>query len=364
MEFIHQMLLRLLDEPNELLSISRHAMGGMALSLSYGLPIKQTDDPFINLAETALKSISAAAIFGKFFVDVIPILKYVPEFVPGAGFQKKARIWRKLQEDFRERPYSASIEAMTSGHARPSLISMALADIDESRDVTHQHEIIKDVAAMVFGGGSDTTVSTIHTFFLAMICFPEVQMKAQAELDRVVSERLPDFNDMENMPYLSAIIKEIIRWQPVTPYGLPHCSTEDDVYEGYHIPNGSVVIPNCWAMLYNEDDYPDPHVFKPERFIKDGQIDPNVRDPALIAFGFGRRLCPGNVLAISTLWLTAATILATFNLSKAVDKDGKVIEPSREYHAGLLRCPVPFECTAKPRSKIAEGLIRSAVDSY
>ena len=84
----------------------------MALSLSYGIQIKQTDDPFINLAETAVKSISIAASYGAFLVDVIPVLKYVPEFVPGAGFQKKARIWRKLQEDFKEVPYLASIEAV------------------------------------------------------------------------------------------------------------------------------------------------------------------------------------------------------------------------------------------------------------
>jgi hypothetical protein len=88
------------------------AIGGMALSLAYGLQIQPTNDPFLDLAETAAKSISAAASFGAFFVDVIPILKYVPEWVPGAGFQKKARIWRKIQEDFREIPYSSSIEAM------------------------------------------------------------------------------------------------------------------------------------------------------------------------------------------------------------------------------------------------------------
>lgn len=84
----------------------------MALSLAYGLQIQPTDDPFVYLAETAVKSISVAASFGAFFVDVIPILRYVPEWVPGAGFQKKARIWRKIQEDFREIPYSSSVEAM------------------------------------------------------------------------------------------------------------------------------------------------------------------------------------------------------------------------------------------------------------
>ena len=155
-------------------------------------------------------------------------------------------------------------------------------------------------------------------------------------------------------------------------------------------------------MLHNEDEYPDPFAFKPERFLKDGKLNPNIRDPALMAFGFGRRwqheqslfpriwdwwskqkyrLCPGYHIAFSTFWLTAATILATFNLSKAVDKDGRVIEPSGEYSTGMVRWvkpqsvkmqsdeswnshPLPFDCSIKPRSPITEELIRSAVDSF
>jgi len=80
--------------------------------MTYG--IQETTDHFVNLTETALKSASTAASTGLFLVDVIPILSTfpIPEFVPGAGFQKKARIWRKIQEEFRERPYAASIGAM------------------------------------------------------------------------------------------------------------------------------------------------------------------------------------------------------------------------------------------------------------
>jgi hypothetical protein len=84
----------------------------MILSMTYGIPVRETNDPFVNLAEAGMESASTAASTGLFLVDVIPILKYVPEFVPGAGFQKQARIWRKIQEEFRERPYVASIEAM------------------------------------------------------------------------------------------------------------------------------------------------------------------------------------------------------------------------------------------------------------
>jgi hypothetical protein len=136
--------------------------------------------------------------------------------------------------------------------------------------------------------------------------------------------------------------------------GVPHRSTEDDVYEGYCIPNGSIVICNSWyeqylhcnyvrqfivmighyrAMLYSEDEYSDPSTFNPERFMKDRQLDPNIRNPTTIIFGFGRRwtrmvatsdvvelikrkyrLCPRSHIGFSTLWLTAVTVLATFKL--------------------------------------------------
>ena len=82
------------------------------MSMTYGVDVKDTDDPLIGLAEVAVKSASQSIIPGAYLVDLIPILKYIPEFVPGAGFQKQARIGRKLQEDFREQPYLASVEAI------------------------------------------------------------------------------------------------------------------------------------------------------------------------------------------------------------------------------------------------------------
>ena len=88
------------------------AVSSTALSLAYGIETKPIEDPFLDLAESAIKSLAKAASVGAFLVDLFPILKHVPEFVPGAGFKRQIRIWRKLQEDFRERPYLASVEAM------------------------------------------------------------------------------------------------------------------------------------------------------------------------------------------------------------------------------------------------------------
>lgn len=80
-----------------------------------------------------------------------------------------------------------------------------------------------------------------------MIKYPEVQAKAQRELDRVLGfGQLPTFGDEASLPYLSAIVKEVLRWEIVAPMGVPHQSTEDDEYRGYHIPAGTLVIPMSW----------------------------------------------------------------------------------------------------------------------
>ena len=140
-----------------------------------------------------------------------------------------------------------------------------------------------------------------------MTLYPEVQHRAQEQLHEVIgSERLPGFNDIDSLPYISAIIKELLRWQPVVPLGVPHRAITDDVYNNqYFIPKGSVVIGNVWcvianmmsefcsrflrAILHNPETYPCPEEFRPERFLLHSQLDPNVRDPELACFGFGRR---------------------------------------------------------------------------
>ena len=76
---------------------------------------------------------------------------------------------------------------------------------------------------------------------------PHVVKKAQEELDRVVGkERLPGFSDRDNLPYISALLKELLRWACPTPVGMPKQAMEDDVYKGYRIPAGATIIENIW----------------------------------------------------------------------------------------------------------------------
>lgn len=74
--------------------------------------------------------------------------------------------------------------------------------------------------------------------------FPEVQRTAQSELDRVVGpNRLADFDDLPNLPYVRAVVMETLRWIPVTPLAVSHAVMTDDTYRGYHISKGTIVIP-------------------------------------------------------------------------------------------------------------------------
>lgn len=91
------------------------------------------------------------------------------------------------------------------------------------------------------------TSSYLATFILAMIKYPEAQAKAQQELDQILGKnQLPSFEDAGALPYLAATVKETLRWQLVTPLAIPHLSIQDDVYKGYTIPAGTVIIPNAW----------------------------------------------------------------------------------------------------------------------
>ena len=87
----------------------------------------------------------------------------------------------------------------------------------------------------------------LKVIVVAMLHYPDVMRKAQAELDAVVGpHRLPDFSDMPSLPYLRAIVKELLRWRVVVPLGVPHRSLEDDEYRGYVIPKGSLLVANIW----------------------------------------------------------------------------------------------------------------------
>jgi cytochrome P450 len=192
-----------------------------------------------------------------------------------------------------------------------------------------------------------------------MAMHPEVQEAAQAEVDRVVgSDRLPTFEDRKNMPYIEALIKESLRWHVVAPTGVPHMLIEDDIHNGYLIPKGSLIIPNQWYMSRNPSVYPNPEKFDPTRFIASPgkEVQPDSVD---FCFGFGRRICPGRLLADNSVFLAIVSILATFNISRVIE-NGVPDTLFPDQIKGTISHQKPYRCNISPRSEKAAVLVQES----
>ncbi|KAF8594593.1 cytochrome P450 [Ceratobasidium sp. AG-I] len=358
-------LQRLLDNPQNFTQEFRRMSGSTLLSSVYGYEVSSSNDSLVKTVESAVHRISAAALAGNFHVNSIAWLKYVPSWLPGAEWKRTANAWRKEIDEMVNIPYNWTKDQIANGHAAPSILrqmlsqtkvgeSKASQELEEENDL---EERIRWATATLFAAGTDTSVATVIVFVLAMVLYPDVQAKAQAEIDTILSNsRLPEMRDRESMPYVCCIVKEVLRWWPVFPLGVPHASTQDDVYRGYHIPKGATIIGNAWAICNDPAIYPNPEIFYPERFL-----DPSV--PNAPVFGFGRRSCQGVHFAEATLFITMCTLLTVFNIQPIRDEHGNAVlpEPRKEQNM-LISCPLPFECTITPRSMKHEALLRQWVD--
>ncbi|RAL12933.1 cytochrome P450 monooxygenase fmaG [Aspergillus homomorphus CBS 101889] len=361
---VGRFMLRSLEAPQDLLAHLRKLAGGVILKVAYGYNIERDgEDPLVEIANDGVEKFAQSITPGAWLVDFIPALKYIPAWFPGGGFQKDVEEFRVAADKLSAKPYAFVLSQMSRNAHAPSFLSGLFEKEGIPKPGSEQEATLKWAAATLYGGGSDTTVSTLGSFYLALVLFPEVQKKAQEEIDRVVgTSRLPGFADRENLPYVEAVVKEAFRWHPVVPMGVVHKSTEEDTWGGYYIPKGSQILPNIWAFLHDPKTYPDPSSFKPERFLASENHTPE-RDPHLLAFGFGRRVCPGRTVADATAYLTIAQSLAVFNFGKPI-KDGKEVDLKPDFLPGMISHPAPYEISIKPRSEQHEALVRAVEENF
>ncbi|RYN29574.1 O-methylsterigmatocystin oxidoreductase [Alternaria tenuissima] len=355
-------LLNLLDSPDKLFDHIKKEAGSVILKITYGYTtIPKGNDPFVDLAGKTMEQFADATVPGRWSVDMFPFLRYLPEWLPGMEFKRTAREMATQLRQCTNQPYEFVKKQMSEKRHSPSFLSQAIEGTSLDAEMEFIH---KWTALTLYTGGADTTVSAIMTFFLAMSIFPGVQKKAQEELDRVIGEeRLPGSKDRESLPYIYALMKETHRWHLVLPMCLPHCSTEEDTCRGYRIPKGSILLANNWLFTHDPEVYPDPMVFRPERFLET-PTHKSEPDPRNFIFGYGRRICPGRYVADNALFITIAQTLAVFNVTKSVDENGRIVEPEIKFEPGAISHPVPFCCSIKPRSDAHEQLIKASEQLY
>jgi hypothetical protein len=149
------------------------------LNMLYGYtPTPHTFDPLVALINRTMNEFGQAVVSGAWLVDVLPWLRFLPDWVPGAGFKRTARQWKHNLSSVVNIPVDFVQQQVTLKTAKPSYVSGLLGE--PGRDISSEEmHRIKYSAMALYGGGADTTVATLNFFFLAMTVFPEVQWKAQ-----------------------------------------------------------------------------------------------------------------------------------------------------------------------------------------
>ncbi|EKM51685.1 uncharacterized protein PHACADRAFT_261973 [Phanerochaete carnosa HHB-10118-sp] len=358
---VHQLLRLLYAEPECFIEHIHFMTAYNIIGIVYGVDINSEGDPTLAIVEEALDILRNFGNPGVYLVDSFPLLRFIPSWFPGAKFKRDAEAWKPVVDKMYMQPYSDLKTAYEKGVPRPCLGTKMLAELYKD-GANFQSEILEQVIINTTGtvnaAASDTSRSVLLVFILAMLLYPEVQLAAQTELDQVIgTDRLPVIEDEESLPYITALVRETLRWRPVLPIGNAHKSSADDEYEGYHIPAGTVIFGNARAILHDDKQFPNPDAFDPNRFLdSNGRLLEHLANTISSAFGFGRRMCPGRYFALDVIWLTAANVLAAFTIEKPFDEMGNVVEPSGEFISGLVSHPAPFKAVFKPRSTIAFAL--------
>ncbi|KAF2667371.1 putative cytochrome P450 [Microthyrium microscopicum] len=347
------------------MSLLKHA-GEVILKLVYGYNIEHhTNDALVSLADRTMQQFTLAIVPGAWIVDILPFLRCLPSWFPGAGFKKTASDWAKSLSDSGHIPYEFTKRPTAAGKVRDSFVARSIQQAEKdfnTKSLSKDEEgIIQWTALTLYLGGADTTVETLHSVYLAMAMFPNVQRKAQEEIDRVFgTSRLPGYEDRSNLPYINNVVLEAQRWHPIAPLGGPHVSNEEDSISGYRIPKSAILLPAVWWFTRDPEVYHDAEEFKPERYAAPYD-EPSPTD---VTFGFGRRICPGRYLADSIMFLTIVQSLAVFRISKAPSQDGKSNDLKHEFRPGMISAVAPFDVLIQPRSAQHEALIEDTMTRF
>ncbi|KAK0495455.1 cytochrome P450 [Armillaria luteobubalina] len=318
--------------PIWILSVCRNS-GAIVLDVTYGWPVTSDDDYFVSIMEEAFSLQRQMTQPGRWLVEEIPFRTQTPLPHPSIFISPFNRA------HFKRFAFSAS------GSAGESFASQLLQPEDGHYVDKEEERIISWCSFALYVGGADTTVSMMLSSIALMMQYPDIQRAAQNEIDMVLgNQRLPNLGDQSSLPYISALLKEILRYSPAARLGVPHRVIEEDTYDGYRIPRDTTVIANIWAICRDPSVYPDPDTFDPNRFLLRHETDPRK-----LAFGFGRRVCPGAGFAEAQLFLNITNILACFDILKPLDTaTGEEYLPEITYTVGVTSHPLPFKCQIVP----------------
>uniref|UniRef100_A0A0A9AQP2 Cytochrome P450 n=1 Tax=Arundo donax TaxID=35708 RepID=A0A0A9AQP2_ARUDO len=265
------------------------------------------------------------------------------------GWRKRlARLFARLHQVF-DAEVDRRLRCREAGEPRKDdfldlLLDAAMRDGDAA---ALDRDTLRSLFTDLFAAGSDTTSSTVEWAMVELLRNPFAMAETRNELARVFgSRRNVEESDISQLPYLQAVIKETFRLHPPVPFLLPRQGEVATQIMGHTIPKGARVLVNVWAMGRDNDIWPEPEKFLPERFLG-RTIDFRGGDFELIPFGAGRRICPGMPLATRMVHLVLASLLNQFKWRLPVEVRRAGIDMTENSGVTLTKA-VPLSAIAIP----------------
>ncbi|XP_078520317.1 cytochrome P450 2K1-like [Lissotriton helveticus] len=215
---------------------------------------------------------------------------------------------------------------------------------------THFHDKnLEHCTLDLFGGGTETTSTTLRWALLLMMKYPEIQRKVQEEITCAIKPgQVPRVEDRKNMPYTDAVVHEIQRFADILPLNLSRVTTTDVNFRGYCIPKGTEVMPLLISVLQDKTQWATPYEFNPQHFLDaSGRF---VKKDAFMPFSIGRRACVGESLAKMELFLFFAGLLQKFTFRPPPGVTEAELDLTEE--VSLTLSPKPHRVCAVPREPI------------
>ncbi len=247
-------------------------------------------------------------------------------------------------------------ERRASPAGSEDLLSLLLTEVDDEGDGTGMSdEQARDEAVTLFLAGHDSTAAALSWIWYVIATHGDVQHRMITEIDQVIGNRLPDVNDLANMPYLDRVMKECLRLYPPTWCLVAREAASDIVLQGYRIRKKSWIYVSPYVMHRNPSLFDDPDRFDPSRFTNENfsRLPPH----AYMPFGAGPRLCVGKTFSLVELPLIVTTVLQRFSIGLS-PQQGADVEPEpllaiRPRGGLLLRVYQRKPSSATPSSRVA-----------
>lgn len=321
--------------------VQRFALS-MALTVNFGTRMASRDDKLLREIIEVEKGITSTRNRTQNMMDYIPLLRLNP-FSARSG---QAKDWRERRDVYLAKFDRELQEEIDAGTHQPSIQANAILDPETKLDRAD----LTAITISIIQGGTDTVAGTVNWTLAFLSQRPDIQNKLYAEISQYYPSVESILNastasDQEHCQYLTAFVRECLRYFTVLRLSLPRCTIQDVNYQSRHIPRGSTIWLNAWACNMDSAVWKDPFEFRPERWIE----QPNA---PLFTYGWGYRMCAGYNLANRELYLLVLRVIGCFEIVANAKIDVNPVTGSENISEGG-RSPRTYRVCFKPRDEAA-----------